>query len=83
MQAVYADWADELKNLSLGAINHGIKVSGAGEHPPSQGEFIANCKGYKPSELMKIESKLTPEQREANRQRIANVAKNLSRTKSA
>jgi hypothetical protein len=77
MQAVYQDWAEQMQGLSLGSINYGITVSKSGDHPPSQGEFIKNCKGYKPPELLKIECKLTPEQREANKQRIADIAKNL------
>jgi hypothetical protein len=32
---------------------------------------------------LKIESKLTPEQREANKQRIADMIKTLSRSKQA
>ena len=83
LQDVYADWADAMQGLSLGAINYGIEISKTGEHPPSQGEFVKNCKGYKPAELLKIECKLTSEQREANRQRIADIAKNLSKAKTA
>jgi hypothetical protein len=83
LQDVYADWAERMQGLSLGSINYGIEISKGGEHPPSQGEFINNCKGYKPAELLKIESKLTPEQREANKQRIADMVKNLSRSKQA
>lgn len=83
MQAVYADWAERMQGLSLDAINHGIEVSKGGEHPPSQGEFVNNCKGYKPAELLKIESKLSLDQREANKQRIAAMVKNLTRSKQA
>jgi len=83
MDEVHADWADAMQGLSLGAINHGIEVSKGGAHPPSQGEFINNCKGYKPAELLKIESKLSPEQREANKRRIAEMVRNLAKGKSA
>jgi hypothetical protein len=81
LQDVYADWADNMQGLSLGSINHGIEVSKVGDHPPSLGEFIKNCKGYQPAQLLKIECKLTQEQREDNKRRIAEIAKKLSLTK--
>jgi len=83
MQSVYQDWAESMQGLSLGAINHGIEISNGGEHPPSKGEFIRNCKDYKPAQLLKIESKLSPEQREANKKRIADIAASLHRSKQA
>ena len=83
LQDVYSDWADAMQGLSLGAINFGIEISKGGEHPPSQGEFVKNCKGYKPAELLKIECKLSLEQREANKRRIAEMVKNLAKGKAA
>lgn len=83
MQAVYADWAEELQSLSLGAINHGIAQSKALAHPPSQGEFKALCQSYKPAMPIMIDCKLTPEQVEANRQRIAKIAETLAGSKAA
>jgi hypothetical protein len=48
IQEVYADWAESLGHLSIGAINYGIGESKGNQHPPSQGEFILNCRGYCP-----------------------------------
>lgn len=83
MQAVYADWAERMQDLSLGSIDFGIKVCGDMPHPPSKGEFFNACRGYNPPQLLKIESKLSPEQREANKQRMADIAKSLARSKQA
>lgn len=80
LQEVYADWSEQMQDFSLGAINHGIEVSKKGDHPPSQGEFIKNCRGYKPPEFIKIGVKLTPEQIEKNKQRIAEIARNLAKS---
>jgi len=46
MQDVYSDWAEALGHLTIGAINYGITESKANKHPPSQGEFIINCRDY-------------------------------------
>jgi len=81
LQEVYADWADAMQGLTLGSINFGIECSKLNEHPPSQGEFIKNCKGYQPAQLLKIECKLTQEQREENKRRITEIARKLSLTK--
>ena len=83
MRAVYADWAEELQSLSLGAINHGIAQSKALAHPPSQGEFKALCQSYKPAMPIMIDCKLSFEQIEANRKRIAGIAEMLAWSKSA
>lgn len=84
LQDVYQDWADEMQNLTLAAINHGIDVSKKNEHPPSQGEFIANCKTFRPdNQVLKLESKLTEEQKEINKARIAEMVKTLARSKQA
>lgn len=82
LQEVYADWAEQMQEFTLAAINHGIEVSKQDGHPPSQGEFKKNCRGYKPPELLKIGVKLTPEQIEKNKQRIAEIARNLAKSKS-
>ena len=83
MQEVYQDWADAMQDISLGAINHGIKLSKQQPYPPNQGEFIAYCQTYKPSMPLMIESKLTPEQIEENRKRIAGIAAMLAKGKAA
>ncbi len=84
MQAVYQDWAESLENLTLASINHGIEVSGNAPHPPSKGEFIANCKTFRPdNQVLKLESKLTEEQKEINKARIAEMVKTLARSKQA
>ena len=83
MDAVYSDWAESLGQLSLGAINYGIEQAKNNPHPPNIGEFLTCCKGYKPPELIKIESKLTPEQIARNKERFAQIAKDLLRRKTA
>ena len=83
MNAVYEDWADALTEFSLGAINHGIESAKNLQHPPSQGEFKELCRAYKPSMPAMLEHKLTPEQIERNRARIADIAKNLAASKKA
>jgi hypothetical protein len=44
MHDVYEDWAEQMKNFSLGALKHGLDVARQKEYPPSQGEFISYCK---------------------------------------
>lgn len=83
MQDVYQDWADALRDCSLGAINYGIEQSKKDAHPPSQGEFVKHCQQYQPAQLLKLESKLSPEQIEKNRARIAEITKSLSMRKQA
>lgn len=78
MQAVYADWADEMGELSLSAINHGIKLAKALPHPPSQGEFKELCRSYRPQVPLMIGKQITPEQQEKNRQKIAEIAAMLA-----
>lgn len=82
LHEVYADWAEAADGLSLGAINHGIELSKKNQHPPSQGEFIENCRLYKPALPTMIDCKITPEQLKANRKRIADIAKTLAGSKS-
>lgn len=84
MVEVYQDWAEALQQQSLGAINFGIETSKAEIHPPSQGEFVAHCKRYNPNAgVLRLESKLSKEQLEANRERIATIARSLAGRKSA
>lgn len=81
MEDVYQDWAEAMQDLTLNAINHGVIESKSGQFPPSQGEFIANCKLWKGHEGVKrLEHKLTHEQIEINRSKVAElVAKFLGR----
>ena len=81
-QEVYADWAESMQEFSIGAINHGIEAAKNLQHPPSQGEFKTLCKGYKPKLPPMIEHKVSPEQLEKNRVRIAEIARNLAAKKS-
>jgi hypothetical protein len=84
MQDVYQDWAEAMQQLTLGSINYGIEESKKNVHPPSQGEFIAHCKRFNSqSNLLKIESKLSPEKMEDNRKRIAEIARRMARSKAA
>jgi hypothetical protein len=84
MQDVYADWAEALADCSLAAINHGILISKTHPHPPAQGEFLAYCRQYNPvSNVLKIESKLSPEKIADNQRRIAEIAAMLARNKQA
>lgn len=86
MQEVYADWADALQGNSLGSIQHGIDVAKneIAEKPPTQGQFIAFCKKYQPvGNVHRLAHRLTPEQLEANKKRIAELAAGLMKKKSA
>ena len=86
MQEVYADWADALQGQSLGSIQFGIDVAKTevAEKPPTQGQFVAFCKRYKPEHnLPQIVHRLTPEQIQANKARIADIAAKLAKKKSA
>jgi hypothetical protein len=79
MADVYADWAESMQQLSLGAINFGIEAAKSGAHPPSQGEFVQHCKQFKPdTNVLRIESKITTEQQETNRARIAEIARKFA-----
>lgn len=82
MQSVYADWAESMQEYSLGAINHGIEQAGDLQHPPSKGEFKILCQCYKPKLPPMIDHKVSPEQLEKNRLRIAEIARTLAAKKS-
>ena len=80
-QEVYTDWAESMQEFSLGAINHGIEAAKEQPHPPSQGEFKTLCRGYKPALPTMLEHKLSPEQIEKNRVRIAEMVRSLAEKK--
>lgn len=78
MQAVYQDWAEALQDCSLGAIDHAIVQAKEAQHPPSQGEFKALCKLYRPpvdeSRLIgKGAPTVTKEQAQANLAKIKSM----------
>jgi len=82
MNDVYEDWADALQNCSIGAIQYGIYLakSEQSREPPTQGQFVAMCKKYVPEiNHNQLDHKLTPEQMEANRKRIAEIAAEFAR----
>lgn len=81
MTEVYQDWAESMSNLTLGAINYGIQESKHEKHPPSQGEFIAQCRKFVPPSVAKLDNKLSPEQIEKNKARIAEIIKQLGKHK--
>ena len=84
MQDVYADWADALQACSLGAIQFGIELAKLepGNNPPTQGQFVAMCRKYEPvPNVHQIENRLTPEQLEKNRRRIAEISAALATKK--
>lgn len=83
MQMVYGEWADELSRCSLGQIRHGIELSKREKHPPNLGEFAELCRKYKASDVVKLEHKITPEQLEKNKRRIAEIAASLAKRKEA
>lgn len=82
MQDVYADWADALQACSLGSIQYGIMLakSEQSRDPPTQGQFLAMCKKYVPEiNHNQLDHKLTPEQMEANKKRISEIAAEFAR----
>ncbi len=84
MQDVYADWADALQGFSVGAIQHGLdlaKLDNA-SNPPTQGQFIALCKTYKPMSKPLLVHKITEKQLAENKRRIADIVSNLAKKQS-
>lgn len=81
MQEVYADWSESMQEFSLGSINYAIETAKELQHPPSQGEFKTLCRGYKPALPTMLGHKLSPEQIEKNRVRIAEMVKSLASKK--
>lgn len=84
MADVYEDWADSLQGCSLGAIQHGIELAKLepGSNPPTQGQFVAFCRKYEPvPNVHQLENRLTPEQLEKNKRRIAEIAAGLAAKK--
>lgn len=57
MTEIYEEWADTLKPMSLGAVNHAIELAKAEQHPPSLGEFTIYCRKYVPPTPMMLEKK--------------------------
>lgn len=84
MQDVYADWADALQACSLGAIQFGIELAKleSSNNTPTQGQFVAMCRKYEPvPNVHQLENRLTPEQLEKNRKRIAEISAILAAKK--
>ena len=85
MQDVWKDWADALQGCSLGAIKHGIDLAklDTGNNPPTQGQFLALCKTYRPEvNKLQLVHRLTPEQIEENKRIIAEIASRFVKSKS-
>lgn len=85
MQDVCADWQEDMQDLTVGAIAHGITLSKASPHPPNLGEFVNHCKAYRPPEstVLQLDRKFTVEQIEANQKRIADMVAMLKMSKQA
>lgn len=84
MNAVLEDWAEALQGCSLGAIKHGIDLAklDTGNNPPTQGQFLALCKTYRQAvNKLQIVHKLTPEQIEENKRKVAELSSRLVKTK--
>lgn len=82
MQAVYAGWAESLHDVSLGAIGFAVGKSKTElAHPPSLSEFRKICLEYVPpqSNVLKISHKLSEEQKQKNRERMAAIAEQFAR----
>jgi len=78
MEEVYLDWAESLKNCSLGSINFAIEQSKLEQFPPSQGSFLAYCKQYKPPMIEKRLEKLHVKDCEVGLARLAEIKKQLT-----
>ena len=86
MQDVWKNWADALQGCSLGAIKHGIDLAklDTGNNPPTQGQFLALCKTYRPEvNKLQLVHRLTPEQIEENKRHIAEITNNLAKKQRA
>ena len=86
MQDVWEDWAEALQGCSLGAIKHGIDLAklDTSNNPPTQGQFLALCKTYRPAvNKLQLVHRLTPEQIEENKRRIAEITNNLAKKQRA
>lgn len=78
LDTLHANWADNLGEFSVGAIGYAMKKTSRAAMPPNLGEFIAACREYNPeSKVLQLRRKFTPEELEANRQRLADIAAKL------
>lgn len=78
LDALHANWAENLGEFSVGAIGYAMKKTSRAVMPPNLGEFIASCREYSPaSSVLQLRRKFTPEELEANRKRIADIAEGL------
>lgn len=78
MQDVFADWADDLQDLTLGQIGYAVELSRKESMPPNIGDFIKRAKEYRPDdEMLKLPRKFTQEEKERNRKRVESLAKTL------
>lgn len=77
MKSVYQEWAEEMGSISIGAIQHGVKLAIRMQFPPNLSEFMDCCSDYNPPmihpNVYSIEHKLTPEQIEENKKRVAEI----------
>jgi hypothetical protein len=85
MNAVYEDWAADLDEFSLAAIGYAIEVSRKEVQPPNVGEFAKRCAAYVPPQtnVLRISKKITPEEQEANKERLRVIKEMLAKKMSA
>lgn len=76
MESVFSDWADDLGELSIAQIRHGIDLARKQAHPPNLGEFMALAKQYAPDpvpETHRLTRKKTDEEKEFARKKMAEI----------
>lgn len=80
MDEVYSLWVDVLNNCSIGAIAFACDECIAAASIPSAGEFLRVCKSYIPigHAAPVLEHKLTEEELQANRDRLAEIRRVLA-----
>jgi hypothetical protein len=79
MQDLYDDWAQELRDFTLGAIDLGIKKSRDLDNAPTLGMFKNFCREYNPADtVVKIGRKFSPEERANNMQRLDAIKRMLA-----
>lgn len=81
MAMVYDEWAQTLRDCSIGAIAFATEESKKNDMPPSLGAFLKLCRDYKPEPILKLEHKLTVEQIERNKARLAEILANFRHSK--
>lgn len=82
MELVFSDWAEDLGELSIGQIKHGIELSRKQVHPPNLGEFITLAKQYTPElvpESNRLGRKKTEEEKQFAKQKMAEILANFAR----